>query len=95
MSQYNNLKKGKFESLHEFSNIFIRVYNSIISNIKPLEGAAKLHYADSFDSDFALLLRERKSPSFPSMFKDSLEVEENLMALGKMKIRVEVDRRRQ
>ena len=55
----------------------MRVYNSIPSDIKPLVGAAKLHYADAFDSDFSLLLRERKSDNIPAMFKYSLEVEAN------------------
>ena len=73
----------------------MRVYNSIPADIKPLVGAAKLYCADSFESDFGLLLRERKYASFPSMFKDALEVEENLMASGKMKNRVEEDRIRQ
>ena len=58
----------------------MRAYNSIPADIKPLVGAAKLHYANAFKSDFALLLRERKFASFPIMFKYALEVEENLMA---------------
>ena len=29
LSQYNSLKKGGFESIHEFSSRFMRVYNSI------------------------------------------------------------------
>ena len=53
----------------------MRVYNSILVDIKPLVGAAKLHYVDSFDGDFALLLRERKSTSLPVMFQDALELE--------------------
>jgi len=56
LSQYNNLKKGGFESVHEFSSRFITVYNSIPADIKPSAGAAKLYYAKSFDNDFALLL---------------------------------------
>ena len=60
LSQYNSMKKGGFESVHEFSSRFMRVYNSIPTDIKPLVGATKLHYADAFDSDFSLLLRERK-----------------------------------
>ena len=60
ISQYNNLKKGGFESVHEFSSQFKRVDNSIPANIKPLVGAAKFHYVDAFDGDFVLLLRERK-----------------------------------
>ena len=94
LSQYNNLKKGNFESIHEFSSRFMRVYNSIPADVKPLVGVSKLHYADAFESDFALFLRERKSASFPAMFKDVLEVEANLMVSGKMKNRVEADRRR-
>ena len=70
--QYNSLKKGGFESIHEFSSQFMRVYNSIPFDIKPLVSAAKLHYANAFDSDFALLLRERISVSLPIMFKDIL-----------------------
>ena len=44
LSQYNNLKKGGFELVHEFSSRFMRVYNSIPSNINPSPGAAKIHY---------------------------------------------------
>ena len=60
LCQYNSLKKGGFESVHDFSSLFVRVCNSIPPDIKPLVGAAKLHYVDAFDGDFALLLRERK-----------------------------------
>ena len=52
LSQYNNLKKGGFKSVHEFSSHFMRVYNSILTYIKTLVGAAKLHYDDAFESDF-------------------------------------------
>ena len=72
----------------------MRVYNSIHADI-PFVAAAKLHYENAFDSDFALLLRERKSTSLLTMFKYALEVEANLMASRKMKNRVEEDRRRQ
>ena len=72
----------------------MKVYSSIPSDIKPHVGAAKLHYADAFDIDFSFLLRERKYADLFAMFKDDLEVEDKLMAYGKMKQRVEVDRRR-
>ena len=35
LSQYNNLNKGGFESIHEFYSRFMRVYNSIPADIKP------------------------------------------------------------
>ena len=68
LSQYNNLKKGGFESIDEFSSRFIRTYNSIPAEIKPPMGATKLHDIDAFNSDFALLLRERNSENILAMF---------------------------
>ena len=50
----------------------MRVYTSIPVDIKPRVGYAKLHYVDAFESDFALLLRERKSTTLLDMFKDTL-----------------------
>ena len=63
----------------------MKVYNSILEDIKPSAVAAKLHYAEAFDNDFAISLRERKSLSLVAMFTDALEVEANMMASGKMK----------
>ena len=65
------------------------MYNSILVDIKPLVGAAKLHYTDAFDSDFSLLLRERKSATLPMMFQDALEVEVNMMASRKIRQKME------
>ena len=72
----------------------MRVYNSIPTEIKPIVGVAKLRYEEAFDNEFYLLLRERKSDNLPDMFKYALEVESNSMESGKMKKRVEVDRRK-
>ena len=72
----------------------MRAYNLIPADIKPSPGTAKLHYVNAFDNDFALLLRERKSATLPAMFTNALEVEANMMACGKIKLRVEVDRRK-
>ena len=41
-----------------------------------------------------MLLREKKYANLHAMFKYALEIEANLMASGKMKQRVEVDRRK-
>ena len=95
LSQYNNLNKGGFESFHEFSSHFMRLYNSIPADIKPLLGSTKLHYIDAFDGDFALLLRERKSTSIPSMFQYALEVEANMMASGKINKKIETRKSRE
>jgi hypothetical protein len=69
----------------------MRVYNSILNEVKPDHGAGQLRYADTFDSDFALLLRERRSNTLDDMMNDVIEVEVNLMALGKIKYNSEVD----
>jgi hypothetical protein len=45
----------------------------------------QLRYADSFDNDFSLLLRERRSANLDAMMSDAIEVEVNLMASGKIK----------
>ena len=71
----------------------MRVYNSILEDIKPSTATAKLHYVGAFDNDFAFSLRERKSVTLVAMFTDALEVEANMMASGKMKHR-DIDRRK-
>ena len=62
----------------------MRVYNSIPTEVKPPFGAAQLRYVDSFDNDFSLLLRERRSTTLDDMMNDAIEVEVNLMASGKI-----------
>ena len=89
------MKKGGFEYVHEFSSIFMRVYNFIPVDIKPLVGVTKLHYVDYFDNEFSLLLRERKSTSLPIMFQDALEVEYNMVVSGKIKQKVETRKARE
>ena len=48
------------EYVQDFSARFMRTCESIPTDVKPPPGAAKLHYADAFDSEFTLLLRERR-----------------------------------
>jgi hypothetical protein len=85
LTQYNNIKRSPNETVQEFSTRFMKVYNSIPTEVKPPPGAAQLRYVDSFDSDFALLLRERRSNTLDDMMSDAIEVEVNLMASGKIK----------
>ena len=56
------------------------MYSRIPAEIKPTETAAKLTYANSFDHEFSLLLRERKSVSLQNMQNATLEVESNMLA---------------
>jgi hypothetical protein len=72
----------------------MKVYNSILDQVKPPPGAAQLHYADAFESEFALLLRERRSTSLTDMMNDAIKVEVNLAASGKIKLQIEADRKK-
>jgi hypothetical protein len=85
LTHYNNMKRSPDETVQEFSARFMKVYNVIPDEVKPPPKAAQLRYVDSFESDFSLLLRERRSATLDDMMTDAIEVEVNLMASGKMK----------
>jgi hypothetical protein len=54
----------------------------------------KITYASDFDSEFCLLLRERRSPSLVHMKDVSLEVESNIVASDKLRGNFDRDRRK-
>lgn len=85
LTQYNNLKIGVNESVQYFSSRFMKTYDSIPAYVKSPPGATKLHYADTFDNEFTLLLRERIYASFEDMMDDAIKVEVNLLASNKTK----------
>jgi hypothetical protein len=59
LTQYNNMKRSPDETMQEFLARFMKVHNSIPDEVTPPPAkAAQLKYADSFESDFALLFRE-------------------------------------
>jgi hypothetical protein len=63
----------------------MKVYNSIPIKVKPPPRVSQLQYVDSFDNDFPLFLRERRSNTLDDMMSDAIEVEVNLIASGKIK----------
>lgn len=54
-----------------------------------MQGVSQLHYTNAYDSDFALLLRERICVSLVGMMNDAIEVEVNMMTSGKIKQKAE------
>lgn len=60
LTQYNNLKRSSTKIVQEFSMRFMKAYDAIPAEVKPHVGVAQLHYADSFGSNFALLLIETR-----------------------------------
>lgn len=63
------------------------MYQNIPADIKPTERLAKITYANSFDADFCLLLRERRSTTLANMQDADLEVESNILAADSLKKR--------
>ena len=95
-TEFHALKRKKGEAVGYFSKRFNKMYSKIPAEIKPTETAAKLAYANSFNPEFSLLLRERKSESLQNMQSAALEVESNILASNRLKEETEhqiVDRK--
>jgi len=58
-TKFGNLKRTNGELLSDFNKRFNCMYSKILAEVKPTTTFAKLTYANAFDSDFYLLLRER------------------------------------
>ena len=94
--EFESLKRKKGEAVGDFSKRFNKMYSKIPAETKPTETAAKLAYANSFNPEFSLLLRERKSESLQNMQSAALEVESNILASNRLKEETEhqiVDRK--
>ena len=63
--------------------MFQQNVSKIPTEIKPTETSAKLTYANYFDVEFSLLLRERRAVTLVNMQETTLEVELNLIAANK------------
>ena len=61
------------------------MYSRIPAEIKPTETSAKLTYANAFDHEFSLLLRERRPITLLKMQDAALEVESNILASNRLK----------
>ena len=92
LTQYNNLRRGPNEPVHDFSFRFKKTYNAIPVDVKPPPGAAKVHYVDAFSSEFTLLLSERRYATLDDMIEDATEVEVNLTTSNKSKQKHETKR---
>ena len=89
LTSYNQLKRGADESIKSLSSRFNTIYNSLPADCKPPEGMAKLHFAEAFDDEFALFLRERRYASLEDMMFDAIEVEINMMSSKRGRYKVE------
>ena len=74
------MKRENGESVSNFTKRFNNMFIKIPSEIKPTDTSSEITYANAFDSDFYLLLRERRYASLSLMHDASLEVESNILA---------------
>jgi hypothetical protein len=68
------MKRSPNETMQEFSDRFIKVYNAIPDEVNLPPKAAQLKYVDSFKRIFTLLLREIISTTLDDMTTNSIEV---------------------
>ena len=68
------------EFVLNFTKMFNKMYNKIPTEIKPTDTSTRITYANSFDSDFYILLKERRSSSLSLIQDATLEVESNIVA---------------
>ena len=61
ITEFGALKRKKNETTTDFSKHFNKMYGRIPTEIKPSKASAKLTYANSFDHEFSLHLREIRS----------------------------------
>jgi hypothetical protein len=90
LTEFGALRKKTSETVSEFIQRFNKLYRKIPAEVKPSQPAAKVTFAGAFDSDFALLLRERRATTLAGMQDDAIEIESNMMASGKLKTKVEM-----
>jgi hypothetical protein len=93
ISEFGSLKRKEGEFVSYFSKRFNKIYKNIPDEIKPTETMEKITYASTFDCEFCLLLRERRSPSLAHMQDAALEVETNIVASDKLRGKFDRDRR--
>jgi ABC-type phosphate transport system ATPase subunit len=92
ITEFGSLKGKEGESVSDFSKRFNKMYKKIPNEIKPTETMEKITYASDFDSEFFLILRERRSPSLVHMKDVALEVESNIVASDKLRGKSDRDR---
>jgi hypothetical protein len=88
--EVGSLKKKGSKTVMEFIQRFNKWYNKIPVEVKPSQPAAKVTFTGAFEHDFALLLRERRGANLTRMEDDAVEIESNMMALGKLKTKIEM-----
>jgi hypothetical protein len=92
--EFGALKRKNGESISYFTKRFDKMYGRIPDEIKPTQASTKITYANAFDAEFTLLLRERSLTTLLSMQEASIEVESNIMASDRLKTRSDKEKKK-
>ena len=85
IKEFGALRRKKDETISDFSKRFNKMYGRIPVEIKPSQTLEKLTYANAFDHEFSLHLRERRPITLLNMQEAALEVESNISASNRLK----------
>ena len=86
ITEFGSLRRKNDATIAYFSKIFNKMYGRILAEIKPSETSTKLTYANSFDHESSLHLRERRPVTLLNMQEAALEVESNILASNRLEV---------
>jgi hypothetical protein len=86
ITEFGALRRKQGESIPDFTKRFNQMYGKIPEEIKPSETSAKITFANAFDVEFSLLLRERRTTTLSLMQDVSIEVESNILAARQIEV---------
>jgi len=89
LAEFEELNRNPREPVAKFIERFNKLYHKIPVDCKPPVADAKVRFSKAFDDDFAVMLRERVSNTLQDMQTNSIEVEANRSASGKIKAKEE------
>jgi hypothetical protein len=61
ITEFGSLKRNNGESISDFTKRFNKMYGRVPDDIKPTKASTKITYANAFDAELSLLLREIRS----------------------------------
>ena len=85
ITEFGALRRKKDETIGDDYKNFNKMYSRIPAEIKPSQTSTKLTYANAFDHEFSLHLRERRPVTLLNMKEDALEVESNILASNRLR----------
>ena len=85
ITKFGALRRNKDETIADFLKRFNKMYGRIFVEIKPSKNSTKITYANAFDHEFSLLLREKRLVTLLNIQESALEVESNILYSNRLK----------